>query len=144
MKEQIALQNLLKNHFEEIQKKNPNFSLRSYANKIGINAGSLSSIMKGKRHVSLELAERLSKNILSADDKKAELIALFESRRMEDRSSRSSQVLDLNLTLNSHTMSLAVEKIKQLQQELLELSGSEDTADSFRLTVKMTSLSKLN
>ncbi len=81
MKEQIAVQNLLRTYLVEIQSKNPNYSLRSYAGKVGIHVGALSSIMSGKRNVSRELAERISRNLLIDPQVRSELLDLFPKKR---------------------------------------------------------------
>ncbi len=50
---------LLKEEFDEKQARNPLFSLRAYANQLGISAATLSRIFNGKRAVSKRAAVRL-------------------------------------------------------------------------------------
>lgn len=81
MKEQIAVQNLLRTHLIELQSKNPSYSLRSYAGKVGVHVGALSSIMNGKRNVSRVLAERIARKLLIDPQVRSELLGLFPERR---------------------------------------------------------------
>ncbi len=81
MKEQIAIQTLLRSHLLDMQGRNPSYSLRSYANKVGVHVGALSSIMNGKRNVSRDLAERIARRLLVDPQTRADLLGLFPARR---------------------------------------------------------------
>jgi len=59
MREQIAIQNKLRCKYDEIQNRNPAYSLRSFSRKLKINPSALCEILKGKRRVSRKMAERL-------------------------------------------------------------------------------------
>lgn len=54
---------LLKNKFEEIQKKNPQFSLRAFAKKVEISPGKISDILKGQYLISREMAKKIAEKI---------------------------------------------------------------------------------
>jgi hypothetical protein len=46
----------LKEHFDRIQRKNPGFSMRAFANKVGISPSMLSNVLSGNRNLSVEAA----------------------------------------------------------------------------------------
>ena len=81
MKEQLAIQNLLRAGFVEMQTKNPRSSLRSFAQKVDIHVGALSSIMNGKRNVSRDMAERITRRLLLDPQKRTEILELFPEKR---------------------------------------------------------------
>jgi len=83
MKEQIALQHLLRNNFVDLQTKNPSYSLRSYSKKVDVHVGALSSIMNGKRKVSRDLAERIARRLLLDPQKRTELLELFPEKKIK-------------------------------------------------------------
>lgn len=85
MKEQIAVQTLLRTSFVELQSKNSRYSLRSFAAKLDVHVGALSAIMNGKRNVSRDLAERISRRLLIDPQKRMELLDLFPERRKYTR-----------------------------------------------------------
>ena len=86
MKEQITIQNLLRDGLMELQNKNSSYSLRSYANKLDINVGALSSIMNGKRNVSRDLAERLIRRLMLDPQRRSEILALWPLKRAYKKS----------------------------------------------------------
>jgi uncharacterized protein (TIGR02147 family) len=81
MDEQLAIQKLLRTHLLIAQNKNPKFSLRSYSRKVGIHAGALSSIMNGKRNVSREMAEKITRKLLVDPQERSDLLKLFPEKR---------------------------------------------------------------
>jgi uncharacterized protein (TIGR02147 family) len=81
MKEQVAVQNLLRTRLTDIQKSNPQYSLRAFAKKVDIHAGALSSILNGKRNVSRQLAERIAEKLFLDPQERSELLGLFPEKR---------------------------------------------------------------
>lgn len=63
MLNQSVILHLLVEHYQLSKSKNPSFSLRSFALKMGIHVGTLSSVMNGKRPITLEFASRLLKKL---------------------------------------------------------------------------------
>lgn len=101
MKEQIAIQNLLRSNLLELQSKNSSYSLRSFASKVGVHVGALSSIMNGKRNVSRDLAERIARRLLVDPQTRTELIEMFPQKkfRKEQTNERTSpRYLELEAT----------------------------------------------
>jgi hypothetical protein len=81
MKEQIAIQNVLREQLGELQRKNPSYSLRAYAKRLGVHVGALSHILNGKRNVSHELAERMIRRLALDPHQRNDLLALFPPKR---------------------------------------------------------------
>ena len=81
MKEQLAIQNLLRTNLVNLQSKNERYSLRSFSAKVGVHVGALSSIMNGKRNVSRDLAERITRKLLVDPQSRAEILSLFPEKR---------------------------------------------------------------
>lgn len=82
MKEQQAIQQLLKASLIDLQKKNPSYSLRSFAKKLEIHVGSLSSIMNGKRNVSRDIAEKIVRKLLWDPQSRTEILDLFPEKKI--------------------------------------------------------------
>lgn len=81
MEEQLAIQTLLRNHLVLAQSKNPKYSLRSYSRKVGLHPGALSSILNGKRNVSKDLAEKITRKLLIDPQERSEILSLFPEKR---------------------------------------------------------------
>jgi uncharacterized protein (TIGR02147 family) len=78
MTEQLALQIKLRNQLFDYQKKNPAFSLRSFAKKLQVSPSSLSEILNGKRNVSKKLAVRMLARLGSDPKDQNKIIQLFD------------------------------------------------------------------
>ncbi|MES2801461.1 MAG: TIGR02147 family protein [Bdellovibrionota bacterium] len=76
MTEQLAIQDKIRSHFAQLQRKNPAFSLRAFALKLDISPSALSEIMSGKRKVSKKMAVKLLDRMY-LDPKEAEAIKLL-------------------------------------------------------------------
>jgi uncharacterized protein (TIGR02147 family) len=59
MKNEV-IQTILHRKLAEIRKKNPQYSTRAYAKKLGMSSGALTEILNGTRTVSKKIAERIS------------------------------------------------------------------------------------
>src|SRR5688572_20475018 len=51
---------ILLRKFQEVQIKNPRFSQRAFAQKLGVSSGALSEILKGKRSLSTSQKKRMA------------------------------------------------------------------------------------
>lgn len=72
------LQNALKQEYKRRCDLNPSYSVRAYAQSLGINSGSLTSILNGKRSIGTKVAKRLINQLeLSGWDKNAYLNEQF-------------------------------------------------------------------
>lgn len=85
---------LLKRVFEEKKMRNPQYSLRTFASRLGISSGALSEILKGKRELSLkqklkivdklELSPEERQNFISEETKPHLKVAQEEAYRLND------------------------------------------------------------
>lgn len=76
----LTLENLLKKKLKEIQAKNSRFSMRSLATKLGISAGALGDLMKGKRPLSDFYAEKIARNLNLNEQEMKVLFAAVNTR----------------------------------------------------------------
>ncbi|MFZ4713736.1 MAG: TIGR02147 family protein [Bacteriovoracaceae bacterium] len=104
MQEQIAVQHLLRSHLLEIQSKNSKYSLRSYAGKVGVHVGALSSIINGKRNVSRSLAERITRKLLLDPQKRSEILSLFPDKKVKKMATASNQSRYMQLEASQFKM----------------------------------------
>jgi uncharacterized protein (TIGR02147 family) len=127
MKEQIAIQNLLRTHLVELQSKNPSYSLRSYAGKVGVHVGALSSIINGKRNVSRELAERIARKLLIDPQIRTELLSLFPEKKKKKMSEDQDQ-------MGSRYLEIEASQFKMISEwehyAVLSLMNCKDFVDS--------------
>lgn len=84
MTEQLALQNQLRDHFTEAQRKNSGFSLRAFAQRLKISPSSLSEILNGKRKVSQQLAAKILQNLGCDPREQNQILSLFGNLSKKD------------------------------------------------------------
>jgi uncharacterized protein (TIGR02147 family) len=77
MNEQMALQIKLRNTFREMQLKNSMYSLRAFAQKLGVSPSALSEIFNGKRSVSRKLAQKILLNMGCETSELEKILKLF-------------------------------------------------------------------
>ena len=77
MKEQFAVRKFLNCTLLEIQARNPQYSLRSFAQKLGMNSGALSLILAGKRKVSKKWTNRVADRLFLSPEERAALLKHF-------------------------------------------------------------------
>lgn len=111
MKEQLAVQKLLVEKLAEVQRQNPRYSLRAYAKKVGVHVGALSSILNGKRNVSRDLAERITRRLLLDPQERSEILSLFpEKRKYRKASTEKTDSVDPRyLEFNASQFKIAAE-----------------------------------
>jgi uncharacterized protein (TIGR02147 family) len=93
MVEQQALQRTLHAQFQAAQLKNPAFSLRAFAKRLGLAHSALSEILNGKRRVSLKLAKRLLERSDIDPQKSRAILKLFD--RDQETSAAAYTPLDM-------------------------------------------------
>ena len=101
MKHQLVVQRLLQNRFTEAKAKNPSFSLRAFARKIGLSHTMASRVLSGKRLVSRGLAEKITKTLMLDPQERSEILSLFPDKK-------SSRV-DLSDKVDSHYLQLTAD-----------------------------------
>lgn len=68
----------------EFQTKNPRFSQRAFALRLGVTSGALSGILSGKRQVSAKMCSKLLDHLGTSEGKKQEILRLFEWSKNQD------------------------------------------------------------
>lgn len=84
---QVAVQKLLQQKLYEIQRSNPAYSLRAFAQKTGISSGALSQILNGKRRVSAKIVQRLVSSLTLDPQERAELLGDFHRPKIIPKTS---------------------------------------------------------
>jgi uncharacterized protein (TIGR02147 family) len=92
MKDQEAIRGVLNRHFKTAQQKNSRYSLRSLATKLDVNAGTLSSIMRGNRLVSRTLAEKITRKLHLEPQERTEILSLFPQRFKNTAKNKSTDI----------------------------------------------------
>lgn len=83
MHEQIRVQKILIDHFESIKKRNPSYSMRSFAKKLNIASSTLSELFNGKRMVSKRLTNKLLRSLDIPQKEVNDILSLFPKRKRE-------------------------------------------------------------
>ncbi len=98
MTEQLAIQSKLRNQLLDFQKKNPAFSLRSFAKKLQMSPSSLSEILNGKRNVSKKLAIKILTRLGSDPKDQHKIIHLFDYQKGQTKKDNDSKMNFLELS----------------------------------------------
>jgi uncharacterized protein (TIGR02147 family) len=80
MDAQTLLQKTIREAFDGARMKNPSLSMRSFASRIGMDSGALSSFLAGKRRISQKLAVRIAHKLLLKPSELKAIEAAFSSR----------------------------------------------------------------
>lgn len=77
---------ILKDRFQEIQKKNSLFSLRSFASKIGVSPGKVSDILNGQYLISRDISRKIIEQVNFSKEQEDEFLKAveFEQSSLED------------------------------------------------------------
>ena len=129
MKEQIAVQNLLRGKLSDIQRTNPHYSLRAFSKKVGVHVGALSSILNGKRNVSRELAERISKRLLLDPQERSEVLSLFPEKRSYKKPGMSIDTSPRYLELSASQFKISAEWEHFAVMSLLNCEDFKDSSE---------------
>lgn len=78
MNEQIAIQRILHSRLTELQAKNPQYSVRAFAKRVGVTPGTLSLILLGKRRVSHKLASKIADQLALDPQERSEVLPKIE------------------------------------------------------------------
>ncbi len=77
MNEQIAVQSLLRRKLIEFQAKNPSYSVRAFARRLGMQPAATNEIIKGERRVSRKIAEKIILRLQLDPTERASLLKHF-------------------------------------------------------------------
>lgn len=89
---QIAIQQTLQEALTSAKTRNPSFSLRAFAQRLGVSPSSLSEILNGKRRVSRKLAERVTDRLCLPPAEREALLNLFVAENQSGETAGASKV----------------------------------------------------
>ena len=145
MKEQIAIQHLLNETLMNLRIKNSNYSLRAFAKKLDISPSALSEILKGKRKVSKQLAERMTNRLHLSPMEKASVLDKFpEKMRRNSKGKPSNLENDAYLKMTGNQFAVISESIHLAILSLVKTENyqSDITWMSKRLSVSENEVRK--
>lgn len=136
MSAQATLRNELQDRLDSYRVRNPAFSLRAFAQKLGISPATLSRILTGKRGASKKLAEQFAEKLCLSPQKKDEILALFPATR----SYKSDE------SVSNQSLQLTMDQFKVVSEwyhfALRALLKTEDANDSPQWLAKRLGISK--
>ena len=98
--------------FLELKSKNPNFSVRALALRLGMQPGATNEILKGQRRVSRKIAEKIATKLLLDPSERTDLLRDFPEKLKRNTNNRRMRDRDLEaLKLNSDQFELISEWI---------------------------------
>jgi uncharacterized protein (TIGR02147 family) len=90
--EQAKLQNLLRERFEALRGRNPRFSVRAFARRVGVSPGTLSLILLGKRRASRRLAQKIADQLMLDPHERKEILEPFLEATVQRARSKAGGV----------------------------------------------------
>jgi len=60
---QLLIQRILSERFAGMRERNPRFSLRAYAKRLGLSPGATTEILRGKRRISAKIVLRIAEKL---------------------------------------------------------------------------------
>lgn len=66
-----SAEQILHSKFAELKRKNPRFTLRAYAARLGVSSGALSEMLSGRRKLTVKAAEKLATKLALSPSEKA-------------------------------------------------------------------------
>ena len=97
MKEQTALQLVLKDRLESLRIRHPSYSMRAFAKRAGVSPATMSMVMKGKRAVSQKLAEELSTRLNFDPQERSEVLAPMLEAKLSQNETQHSAYVQISL-----------------------------------------------
>ena len=101
MRHQTAVQSLLQKRMTEAKARNPAFSVRALARKVGLSPAMTSRVLSGKRNVSLKLARQITEALMLDPQERSEILSLFPEKKIPRSDRPTDQVDPLYLQLNA-------------------------------------------
>lgn len=106
MNEQMILQTTLRKKLVELQAKNSQYSIRSFAKKLNLQPSATNEILKGQRKVSRELAEKIALRLQLDPTERAELLQHFPEKAKKSQIKKDAEELNAALKLSSEQFAL--------------------------------------
>lgn len=105
MDAQLQLQRILQSKLSELRSRNPQFSIRAFARRLGMQASATNELLKGERTASRQLAERIADRLHLDPTEKFELLKCFPQRVRRKKGADPQAQRDY-LRLNSDQFSI--------------------------------------
>jgi uncharacterized protein (TIGR02147 family) len=93
MKEQLSLLKVMRSRYLELQTKNPSYSIRAFAKKLGIGASTMSMIMNGQRKASRKLAAQIADRLMLDPMERASVLEKFKAKAPRDEQESYANVI---------------------------------------------------
>jgi uncharacterized protein (TIGR02147 family) len=107
MNEQVKVQQILMRKFADMKSKNPNFSVRALALRLGMQPGATNEILKGQRRVSRKIAVKIADRLMLDPSERTDLLRDFPLKLERNTQRRRARQNDLEvLKLNSDQFAL--------------------------------------
>lgn len=87
MTAQELVQQTLQNHYQLIKERNPSYSIRAFAKRVGVAPGTLSLVLNGKRKVSPKLVNKIADNLGLDPIERSEILKGFQEKKITNKSS---------------------------------------------------------
>jgi uncharacterized protein (TIGR02147 family) len=125
---------VLEREYEERRRKNPSFSLRAFAQQLGVNVSTLSRLMRGKRGASPELIREIAER-MSFDTSMVEQLLLAEAGTRSDPRAYEAELKTQSLEESRDMDGWEFLTIQALLETDLVISTHKEVADQLGIPV---------
>lgn len=154
MNHQAYVQTILNKKLVEFRSKNPSFSIRALAKKLGLQPSATNEILKGERRISHKIAEKIADRLLLDPTERMNLLKDFPEKLPRKSKYKEGKATDLNqMKLSTQQFELISDWSHYAILNLIETRNfkqrPEEIAERLGLTVKkveecLETLLKLN
>lgn len=124
MNEQVKVQQILMRKFADMKSKNPKFSVRALAFRLGMQPGATNEILKGQRRVSRKIAVKIADRLMLDPSERTDLLRDFSLILERNTQGKRARQNDLEvLKLNSDQFALISDWIHFAILSLLRVKG---------------------
>lgn len=143
---QEMIQRVLIREFGNAQARNPNFSQRAFAKRLGLSSGATSNLLNGKRKISKKMAEQLIERLALDPIEKESLLESFppktkESHSKEEKTGAKKLIKPVKRSKSEKKLSLdqfeiVANPLHFTLLSLLELKGLKPTLENLAQKLK--------
>jgi uncharacterized protein (TIGR02147 family) len=139
MEPALVLQQLLRDEYAILRRRNPAYSLRAFAKKTGLSSAALSEILNGKRRASIKIASRIADRLGLDPKRKDALLSVYPQKLTRKRSGQEIIVARKAMQLSLDEFRLVSEWHHFAILSLAEIAGFKGDATwvSRRLGIRM-------
>lgn len=117
--EYISYRDYIKNEFETRKKRNPSFSLRSFAQWLGVSPAQMSQVLSGKRNLTMKMAMKISDKLCHSPQERIEFLNLLNpeaiKEKIENHDSKFVQIQDDEFSLIADWYHFAILSLSQVE-----------------------------